>query len=200
MKRFRITIIAICIVLGWLGFSDLSILLRNSEPLDISISELETTGAPREWLRINKGYQDLQQAINMSGTMEIDSFLIPLKTTPSSGQIKIWFETREPNIIAALKTYYFVLETEAQQKKYLQENQQFFSDQHQVTGMIVGNTIADSNQQKLIKLLEGMNIPVTKDLIFISEGKKPAVWRGIFFTVIAIAGLVKTLLTFRKTG
>lgn len=200
MKRFRITIIAICLILGWLGFADLSTLLRNSEPLDISIVELETTGAPREWLRINQGYMDLQQAINMSGTIEIDAFLIPLKSAPAAAKIKVWVETREPTIVATLKTYYFGMETEAQQKDFLQKNLQFFFAQRQVIGMTAGNLVADSNQQKLTQLLKGMNIPVTEDTIFISEGKKPVVWRGIFFSLMALTGLVKMLLTFKKTG
>ncbi|MCK5913100.1 MAG: hypothetical protein KAG12_04430, partial [Desulfuromusa sp.] len=66
MKRFRVTIIAICLTVGWLGYSDLSVLLRNQEPLEISIFDLEMTGAPREWVSVTDGYQDLLQGINMS--------------------------------------------------------------------------------------------------------------------------------------
>ncbi len=79
MKRFRVTIIAVCIILGWLAYTDLTLYLRNPEPLKISIAELEANGAPREWLQIDDGVQNLLQAINMSGTMEITSFLVPLK-------------------------------------------------------------------------------------------------------------------------
>ena len=49
MRRFRITIIAICLILGWLGFADVKVLIRNPEPLEISVTELEATGAPRQW-------------------------------------------------------------------------------------------------------------------------------------------------------
>jgi len=199
MKRFRVTIIAVCLILGWLGYADLRLLLRNPEPLEISIADLEITGAPREWLTIDNGYQDLLKAINMSGTMEIDSFLVPLKSSKQAGNIRVWFETRDPQIIKTLKTYYFVLDTEEQQQAFVLENQTLFSAQRQLIGMTADNLVADSNQQKLTKLLQEMNIPVTENTIFISEGKQPVVWRGIFFTGIAIIGLVKVLLSFRKS-
>ncbi len=199
MKRFRVTIIAVCLILGWLGYADLRLLLRNPEPLEISITDLEATGAPREWLTIDNGYQDLLKAINMSGTMEIDSFLVPLKSSKQADNTRVWFETRDPQIIKTLKTYYFVLDTEEQQQAFRLENQTFFSAQRQLTGMTADNLVADSNQQKLTKLLQEMNIPVTENTIFISEGKQPVVWRGIFFSGIAIIGLVKVLLSFRKS-
>jgi len=199
MKRFRVTIIAVCLILGWLGYADLRLLLRNPKPLEISIVDLERTGAPREWLTIDNGYQDLLKAINMSGTMEIDSFLVPLKSSKEADNTRVWFETRDPQIIKTLKTYYFVLDTEEQQQAFVLENQTLFSAQRQLIGMTADNLVADSNQQKLTKLLQEMNIPVTENTIFISEGKQPVVWRGIFFTGIAIIGLVKVLLSFRKS-
>lgn len=198
MKQFRVTIIAICLILGWLGYADLSLLLRNSEPLEISIVDLEKNGAPREWLTVNDGYQDLLQAINMSGTMEVGSFLVPLKPAEDSSEMKIWFETREPEIIETLKTYYFMLETDEQQQAFLQDNQHLFSAQRQLTGMTANNLVADSNLKKLTELLTAMDIPVTENTIFISEGKQPAVWRGIFFFGIAVIGLIKVLSGFRK--
>ena len=199
MKRFRVTIIAVCLILGWLGYADLRLLLRNPEPLEISIADLEITGAPREWLTIDNGYQDLLKAINMSGTMEIDSFLVPLKSSKQADNTRVWFETRDPQITKILKTYYFVLDTEEQQQAFISENQTIFSAQRQLTGMTANNLVADSNQQKLTKLLQEMNIPVTENTIFISEGKQPVVWRGIFFAGMAIIGLVKVLLSFRKS-
>lgn len=198
MKKFRITIIAICLILGWLGYADLSLLLRNSEPLEISIADLEETGAPREWLTVNDGYQDLLQAINMSGTMEIGSFLVPLKSSTDSTDMKIWFETREPEIVEALKTYYFMLETDEQQQAFLRDNQHLFSAQRQLTGLTANNIVADSNMKKLTELLTAMNIPVTESTIFISQGKQPVVWRGMFFFGIAVIGLIKVLLSFKE--
>jgi len=200
MKRFRITIMAICLLVGWLGYSDLTILLRNPEPLEVSIFDLEITGAPREWLTVNDGYQDLLQGINMSGTMEVGSFLIPLKSSPEAEDIKVWFETRDPQIIETLKTYYFILDTEVQRQNYLAENRLFFSAQRRLTGMVTGNLVADSNQKKLTKLLQKMDIPVAETTIFISEDKQPVLWRGIFFAGIAIIGLIKVGLSFRETS
>lgn len=200
MKRFRITIMAICLLVGWLGYSDITVLLRNPEPLEISIFDLETTGAPREWLTVNDGYQDLLQGINMSGTMEVGSFLVPLKSSIDSDDVRVWFETRDPQIIEVLKTYYFILDTEEQRQAFLLENQQLFSAQRQLTGMTAGNLVSDSNQKKLTQLLQQMNIPVAENTIFISEEKQPVVWRGIFFAGIAIIGLIKVGLSFREAS
>lgn len=195
MKRFRVTIIAICLILSWLAYTDLSLLLRNPEPLNISITELEQAGAPREWLTIHDGYQDLLQAINMSGTMEVGSFLVPLKNSKDAEEFHIWVETRDPEIVKTLKKYYFMLETDTQQQNFLKENQDLFFAQKEVTGMTMGNLVADSNQQKLTQLLQKMHIPLSEKTIFISEGKKPAVWRGIFFMGVAIVGFIKLILS-----
>lgn len=195
MKRFRVTIIAICLILSWLAYTDLSLLLRNPEPLNISITELEQAGAPREWLTIHDGYQDLLQAINMSGTMKVGSFLVPLKNSKDAEEFHIWVETRDPEIVKTLKKYYFMLETDTQQQNFLKENQDLFFAQKEVTGMTMGNLVADSNQQKLTQLLQKMHIPLSEKTIFISEGKKPAVWRGIFFMGVAIVGFIKLILS-----
>ena len=198
MKRFRVTIIAICLILAWLGFADLRLLMRNPEALEISIATLEETGAPQEWLKVNDGYQDLFQAINMSGTMDITSFLVPLKSAKNNDEAVVWFETRDPKIISALTTYHFKLETEEKRQEFLDKNQQLFLGPRQLTGMIPDNLVSSSNRKKLVELLQEMNIPSTAETIFISEGKSPEVWRGIFFAVIALIGLAKTLLSFRK--
>ncbi|MBN1957651.1 MAG: hypothetical protein JXQ81_04620 [Desulfuromonadales bacterium] len=198
MKRFRITILAVCLLLAWLGYSDLRVLLNNPEPLDVTVAELETSGIPREWLHVQDGVQDLLQAINMSGSMNIDAFLVPLKRTAASQTMKIWFETRDPEIINALKTYYFTLESDQQRSKFIADNRQLFFGIRPVTGMAAAGLVADSNQNKLKKLLEQMNIPVSEETIFISEGKQPARWRGIFFTLIAVVGVVKIFLSFAR--
>lgn len=193
MKRFRVTLLVVCLLLGWLGYTDLSVYLRNPEPQQISIADLEAQGAPREWMEIYGGYQDLLQAINMSGTMEIDAFLVPLKVTPDSDEMLVWFETRDPQIVGALKTYYFKTDTDAERIKMVEENRKLFYGRKDLTGMMVGNLIADSNKNKLEKLLAEMNIPVSDQVIFVSEGKEPEKLRGFFFALMAILGLGKFL-------
>lgn len=197
MKRFRVTLIAICLILGWLGSSDLGLYLRNTEPQTISIQELEASGAPREWLTITGGYQNLMEAINMSGTTEIDAFLVPLKIDADSPFAKVWFETRDPEIVAALKTYYFELESDSARQQFVDENQRLFYGQRNVTGMTPDNLVAESNRSKLIELLQEMNIQTSEDVLFISEGKEPKKWRGIFFTAVAFLGLLKVILSFK---
>lgn len=200
MKRFRFTLLAVCLLLAWLGYNDLSLLLRNSEPQQLSISDLVTQGPSREWVQINNGYQDLMQAINMSGTTDIDSFLVPLKSSPTSPDINVWFETRDPSIIELLKTYYFQLDTDPQREKFLRDNHDFINARREVTGMTVDNLIAESNQDKLIELLKEMKMPVPENVIFISEGKEPVALRGYFFCAVALVGLLRLAYSFKPTG
>lgn len=199
MRRFRVTLLVVCLLLGWLGYSDLSLLLRNQAPQQLTISELETNGPAQEWLSVSGGYQDLQQAINMSGTMEIDSFLVPLKRSASSPDHTVWFETRDPQIVNLLKTYYFNLDSDAQRQQFKEENREFFTAQRDISGMTIDNLIADANSENLKKLLREMQLPVADNVIFISEGKQPTVLRGFFFATIALIGLLKLLFDCKQS-
>ena len=69
MKRFRFTLIAVCLVLLYLGVNDLLLWFKNQTPQTITISQLEASGAPQEWLKIKAGYLDLDRAISTSGTV-----------------------------------------------------------------------------------------------------------------------------------
>jgi hypothetical protein len=198
MRRFRVTLLVVCLLLGWLGYTDLSLLLRNQAPQQLSISELETQGPAQEWISVSGGYQDLLQAINMSGTIEIDSFLVPLKGSVKGADSNIWFETRDPQIVNLLKNYYFKLDTEEQRQQFREDNRELFTAPRVVTGMTVDNLIANSNSSKLKKLLQEMNLPVAENVIFISEGKEPTALRGFFFSAMAIIGLLKLLLDLKK--
>jgi len=198
MRRFRFTIIAICLILSWLAYADLTLLARNTTPKEITISALQQNGPPREWLLVTEGYQNLPQAINMSGTMDIDSFLVPLESAPDSLQTKVWVETRDPEIISALKTYYFELDSDEQRQQFAEQHHDLFYGKKTVEGMVTGGLVANSNRDKLIKLLKEMQVPVPQDVIFISAGKEPNRWRGFLFAIIAIAGVLKLTRDIRK--
>lgn len=199
MNRFRATFIALCCILAWLAYEDLSLLLRNPEPLNISITELEALDQPpREWLRVTDGYPDLLRGINMTGSLEFTAFLIPLTSSPDSRNVKVWFETRDPDILGALSTYYFNLDTDLERQAFLEQNRQLFAGQRQLTGMTAANLVAGNNERQLLKLLTQMGVPTDQPPVFISEGKKPAVWRGVFFALAAAAGLIKLFLDQRS--
>ncbi|MFO7813238.1 MAG: hypothetical protein R6V21_09735 [Pelovirga sp.] len=192
MNRFRVTLIAVCLVLAWLAYKDISLYLRNPQPLAMAIEELETLEkAPREWLAVSGGYPNFLQGINMTGDMDFEAFLVPLTSSPDSTNYRVWFETRDPDILKALTTYYFVLESDAQRRTFLHDNDHIFSGQRQLTGMTAADLVANSNQKKLVSLLEEMGIESSGTPIFISEAKEPTIWRGVFFAIIAFAGLLK---------
>ena len=55
MNRFRFTILALCLVLLFLGFTDLQLFFNNPEPAVVSISELEQDGGGRYRVRLRSG-------------------------------------------------------------------------------------------------------------------------------------------------
>lgn len=199
MNRFRVTLAAVCLVLAWLAYKDISLYLRNPQPLAISIEDLETLEQPpREWLAVSGGYPDFLQGINMTGSMDFEAFLVPLTSAPDSSNYRVWFETRDPEILDALTTYYFLLDSEAQRRTFLNDNLHIFSSQRHLTGMTAAELVANSNQKKLVSLLEQMGIESSGTPIFISEAKEPAIWRGVFFAIIALAGLLKLTWDLRS--
>jgi len=191
MKRFRFTFLAICMLLTWLGISDLVLQLRNPEPLAIELKDLSAGQPQQEWLSIRGGHLDLLKGINMSGTIEIDSFLIPLVENRSIEQPRLWVETRQPAIIDLLTTYYFKLDDDQKRASYLAENRNQFFPETTVTGMTADNLIADANRGKLLELLTSMGIKTGDDILFISEGKEPNRLRGPAFLLLSIIGLFK---------
>ena len=63
--------------------------------------------------------------------------------------------------------------------------------------MLVAGLIARGNQQKLVKLAKETDLNIADDVIFLSEGKEPEKWRGVFFTLVGLLGLFK-VLTHKK--
>jgi hypothetical protein len=198
MKRFRFTFLAICMLLTWLGISDLVLQLRNPEPLAIELFELEPGQQQQEWLRISGGHLDLLKGINMSGTIEIDSFLIPYVEDSSIENPLIWIETRQPAIINLLTTYYFKLDNDQKRATYLEEHQDDFFPAMTITGMTADNLIANANRNKLLELLTSMGIETGENILFISEGKEPNRFRGPGFLLLSIIGVIKFLFWSKK--
>ncbi len=198
MKRFRFTFLAICMLLTWLGISDLVLQLRNPEPLAIELFELESGQPQQEWLSISGGHLDLLNGINMSGTIEIDSFLIPYVENSSIENPRLWIETRQPAIINLLTTYYFKLDDDQKRAAYLEEHQDDFFPAMTITGMTADSLIADSNRDKLLELLTSMGIKAEDNILFISEGKEPGRFRGPAFLLLSIIGVIKFLFWSKK--
>ena len=194
MKRYRFTLLAICLVLGFLGYHDLKLYVNNTEPLTVSIDELEQAGAPQEWLTIEGGYLDLEQAINPSGqvdTFESGPFFVPLVAENGSHKIHVVIETRRAEIIQTLKKYVLDFNSAEEQLNFLINNREAFHPQVTITGMTASWLTSTANRDKLLQLAKEQNMPVDDNVIFVSEGKEPGKFRGFFFAVVAFFGLLK---------
>ncbi|MEN8728553.1 MAG: hypothetical protein AB1Z51_01975 [Desulfuromonadales bacterium] len=197
MKRFRFTLIAVCLVLLYLGVNDLLLWFKNQTPQAVTISQLEASGAPQEWLKIKAGYLDLDRAISTSGSVEMEALLIPLVTHPDQQRILVMVETRAPDLLQLFQEYHFFTDTIPEKRAFRNEYAEAFKGQRDITGMLVAGLIARGNQQKLLKLAKQTGLDIADNVIFLSEEKQPGKWRGVFFTVIGLLGLIK-LLTYKK--
>jgi len=199
MQRFRITLIAVSFVLLYLGVHDLLVWQRNPAPTEVPIFELEKGPAQREWLTVEGGKWDLREAISMSGDIDVEAFLVPLRSNVGSDMpIHVMVETRDPEVVGLLKTYYFNLDSEKAQEEFFAANRDKFIARHDVTGMEISGLIASGNRDKLMTLAHELEMPVAGDVIFISEGKTPAKFSGLFFTLMAVLGLGRGVVLLRR--
>ncbi len=191
MKRFRYTLLAVCLVLLYLGYADVSLFLRNRAPLPIAIENLERGDAPREWLQVQDAVVDLENAISTSGSIELSALLVPLKSSPDQEGFGVLLETRDPQLLELFKTYNFLLDSALERERYLEEHKDEFLYRRDVTGMLVTGLIATGNRDKLMTLARDVGMEVANEVIFIAEGKEPARVRGFLFLALALAGIVK---------
>ncbi len=198
MNRFRITLLVICLLLLWLGYKDLSVLMRNRSPQSITLEQLLTQGAPQDWLTVEGGYQNLDEAISTTGTLELDALLVPLKRSPDQQQVDLLIETRDPELLALFIEYHFQLDTEQERQEFRDKNADRFTRPRQVTGMLVSGLVADNNRSKLEKLATELGMQISPGINFIAEGKEPASLRGYFFIGAALLGLLKFFSMLRK--
>lgn len=191
MGRFRVTFLAISAVLMFLGINDLELWWRNRTPTPIDIAVLAEQGPPTEWLKISNGYLDLDRAISTSGSVELEALLVPLISAPDRAEIRVLLETRHPRTLELVRGYHFLPETVAEQQAFREEHAAEFVAQRDINGMLVSGLIAKGNRKNLLELAQQTGMDITEDVIFISEGKVPQFWRGLFFTLVALGTVLK---------
>ncbi len=200
MKRFRFTLLAVCLVLLYLGWNDASLYLRNRTPQAVTVGALETSPPPREWLRITGGTLDMNEAISTSGTIELNALLIPLKAHPAALGFRVLVETRDPVLLDLFKTYNFMQDSALAKERFYAEHQKEFTIQRDVTGTLITGMIASGNRDKLMTLTKEVGMQVADDVLLFSEGNQPPTFRGFLFFAIGLLGLAKLLLSWPRGG
>jgi len=199
MKRYRVTLMVVCLVLLYLGGDTIYFHVKNPDPLPISIGELERSGPPREWLTIEGGYVNLLEAISTTGSVEVDVFLVPLKVSPQADSYRVLFETRDPAIVSALRTYFFKLDSELERQRYLQEHQELFFGRRDITGQLQDYLPGKRNRSLIESMKRKGEVGLPDDVILFSENKEsPMFLGGIFMVVIALLGMAKAAVFWRK--
>jgi hypothetical protein len=198
MKRFRITLLVFCLLLFWLGFQDLSLQWRNPNPEILTLEQMIKDGASREWVTIEAGYQNIEEAISTTGTLELDALLVPLKRQPDQESVDLLVETRDPELLSLFSEYHFQLESDVDREKFRQAHADRFSSPRRVTGMVIDGMVADANRSKLEELAIKLGFKVSPGILFIAEGKEPNHWRGYIFLGVAILGLLKFFSLLRR--
>jgi len=199
LRRFRFTLLAVCLFLLFLGAVDLRLWLNNPTPAPVAVAELEAGNPPREWLMVQGGTLNLEEAISTSGTVELEALLVPLTGNPGQTRYRILVETRDPVLMELFRTYNFKLDTLPEKERFLEENRAGFHPVRTVEGMVVTGLIASGNRDKLLKLARAVGMDIAPEVIFISEGKTPGKWRGVFFLAAGLLGLAR-VLTWRRSA
>lgn len=196
MKRFRFTLLAICLFLVGLGSYNIYLFFRNLHPAAVTIETLEKEGAPREWLRVTGGTLDLEKAVSTSGSIELDALLVPLQGDPAGG-IRVMVETRDPRLLDLFRTYHFQFDSVREKNEYLSEHRDEFHPRREITGALMG-IVAQGNRDKMLKLARSAGLNVSEDVIFLTEGKTPPRYSGFFFAAVGLLGLAKVLSRWKE--
>ncbi len=200
MNRYRITVLVVCCILIALGGADINSILRNYEPevvaWDLKSGALEPS---KEWLTLNGGVLMLEEAISTSGELEIDALLVPYVRDIDEKKFFVLIETRDPKLVEAFTIYHLALESEPEKAKFLQENLDTFRMQRPVSGMVVQGLIANRNRDTLFEFASETGMDVPEEVVFIHEGNEPPpIYRGLFFLLMAIAGIIKVIVVGRN--
>ncbi|MBE0596337.1 MAG: hypothetical protein IH614_03605 [Desulfuromonadales bacterium] len=198
MRRFRFTILAVCLVLLWLGGNDLALWQRNPAPEILSLASLEEQGAPREWLRVTDTCFNLERAISMSGDIPPKALLVPLTSVAGGPNDQVWVETREPAYLELMVSYHILPNSEWEKEQFRLNNQERFHPCRDVEGMLASPLIATANRNKLLEVLKGAGITPPADVLLLSEAKEPPTLRGVFFFAIGLLGLLRVFTTWRR--
>lgn len=206
MNRYRITVLVVCAVLLALAVGDFYVLHRNPEPQVIAWDVTSGGIRPeREWVTLTGGTLLLEEAVSNSGTLEIDALVIPLVREVKEKTFHILVETRDPQLVEAFATYHLGLNSEAKKAKYLADNIDIFRMKKTINGMVVtgafGGLLPNHDQEIMHKLAKSLGMDLDAEAIFIHEDKEPASpLRAAFFLIVAIAGILKVILTWNRTA
>lgn len=198
MKRFRFTILAICVILLFLGGTDLKLFITNPSPQSISMAELEQSGPPREWLTITDAMMNMEEAVSTSGDLNVSVLLVPLTVERDQKIYKVLVETRDPVLLELFTTYNLKFDSVAERDAYLADHRDEFHPRRAFTGMVMSTLIATGNRDKIKELAKEVGMNIDPDVIFITEGTEPEIARALFFVVIAVAGFFRVVTDMRK--
>lgn len=188
--RYRVTLATICGVLAFLGGDDLWVFFQNRVP-HVRVGSLDVPPG-QHWLRFERVTVDLPEAINTTGTVEVQGLLVPLRIG-ERGPVKVLLETRDAARIALFTRYHFGPDTEAEKAGFLAQHRDALQARTTVQGMRMRGLVARSNHRKLRQLAQEGGLDLAPDALILVEGERPSPWRGSFFLLVALAGLVKVV-------
>jgi hypothetical protein len=200
MNRFKLTFLAIAAVLLFLGWNDLSLTLTNPEPLPIDIENIVFSDTlPQEWVTIQHGTLLLDEAISMTGALDIKALLIPIVSQDAPEHFRIWIETRNEEILSTFIQYHLGFDSEAEKANFREAYPERFHIQRDVTALAASGHLAKANQRKIQKLQAQAGQTLPENTVLLSEGKTPNTWRGALFMVLALLTIAKIIFGFIKS-
>lgn len=203
MKRFRVTITAVCLLLCYLGYTKISFFLRNQELQQTAFSSDGTDIKwDREWVQIKGGYLLLEEALpdDFENRLNPDAIIIPLVANVSDDEFQVFVETKDKKLIERYKNYSdFGFVAENERAKYIEENPDLFKIRKDIKGIIKTGYAGDKNLKTIKDGAKEAGIKLTKGAFFIEEtAEPPSIIGGVFMVVIAILGLIKVMFLWKK--
>lgn len=186
--RYRVTLAVVCGVLAFLGGDDLWVAFQNSAP-HVRVQRLDAE-PHQHWLRFEGARIDLAEAINTTGTLDVQGLLAPLYLEPG-GPVQVLLETRDPERITWFKRYHFGPDNDTEKAAFLAQHREALKPATPVQGLRMRGLVARSNHRKLAQLARDGGLNLAPDALILVEGERPSPWRGLFFMAVALAGAVK---------
>ena len=102
--------------------------------------------------------------------------------------------------MALFKKLNFDFDSVIKKERFVKEKWAELHPRKDITGMQITGLIATGNTDKLLTLATNLEMPLAENVIFVAEGKEPPRYRGWFFVLMAIAGIIKIVSLNKKKG
>ncbi len=186
----------IAIVLLVMGVQAIYTVLKNREPLSISVSEYIAKKPSVEWVSFTNASLNLLESAHLTKYNAITEVFIPVREggEPLGSPVQILLSTKKPEVIAALGDLKASTSSSEAAGAAMKRQAAQILVKRDVSGLIRFGMDEDS---KTRSKLEGLDMNLAKDFVILNDGEKPDLLKGV---LMLAGGLVLGLYLLRRAG